>query len=204
MPDQRAAFGKALRDAVTHRQEFRLTLEFAGESAREVEAVIDNVDPEDAAAKLLFFATDVSREVLLQQKLFKADRLAQLGALVSGVAHELNNPLAAIAAFAELLAVDATSSQLRESAEVINAEAQRAGRIVRTLLDFARQRPHARQPIDLRDTVDRVVALERSALKKARVHLSTDIPDHLPDPVGDQQELQQVLLNAIVNGIQAI
>src|SRR3989442_8586159 len=201
---QRAALATALRDAVNQRQEFQLTLELAGEPARDVQAVIVNVDPIEPSPKLLFLAVDVSREVLLQRKLLQTDRLAQLGALVSGVAHELNNPLAAIAAFAELLAVDATSSQLGESAEVIHAEAERAGRIVRTLLDFARQRPHARQPIDLRDTVDRVVALERSALKKARVHLSTDIPDHIPDPVGDQQELQQVLLNGIVNAIQAI
>src|SRR5881409_2721959 len=201
---QRTALLTALRDGVQKPQQVRLGIEVGGDQVAEVEGVITNVDPGRSAAKLLFLAVDVSREVLLQRKPLQTDRLAQLGALVSGVAHELNNPLAAIAAFAELLAVDATSPQLRESAEVIHAEADRAGRIVRTLLDFARQRPHARQPIDLRDTVDRVVALERSALKKARVHLSTDIPDHLPDPVGDQQELQQVLLNGIVNAIQAI
>ena len=204
MPDQRAAFGKALRDAVTHRQEFRLSLEFAGESAREVEAVIDNVDPEDAAAKLLFFATDVSREVLLQQKLFKADRLAQLGALVSGVAHELNNPLAAIAAFAELLATGAQDPDLKESGQLIHTEAMRAGRVVQTLLDFARQRARVRQPVDLLEVVERVLALQRNALKKARVKVEVTLPADLPDVTGDPQELQQVVLNAVVNAQQAI
>src|SRR5438046_1346768 len=172
--------------------------------SRGVEAVIDNLDPEDTAAKLLFFATDVSREVLLQQKLLKADRLAQLGALVSGVAHELNNPLAAIAAFAELLATGAGDPDLKESGQLIHMEAMRAGRVVQTLLDFARQRARVREPVDLLEVVERVLALQRNALKKARVKVEVTLPADLPDVTGDAQELQQVVLNAVVNAQQAI
>src|SRR3989449_6981544 len=151
------------------RQRFRMALDFAGESVRDVDAVIENLDPRRPAPKLLFLAVDSSREVLLQRKLLEADRLSQLGSLVSGVAHELNNPLAAIAAFAEVLRADTAKAQLREAAEVIQTEAFRAGRVVQTLLDFARQRPHVRQPVDVKDVVARVGALHRSALKKARV-----------------------------------
>jgi len=205
-PADRARLATALRDALRQRQQIRLSIEGGLEATREVEAVIENVDRAhpDETPHLLFLAVDVSREVLLQRKLVQADRLSQLGALVSGVAHELNNPLAAIAAFAELLTVDATDVHLKESTHIIHAEAMRAGRVVQNLLDFARQRPRVREPVDLQDVVERVLALERSALKRARVKAVVTMPDDLPAVIGDPQELQQVVLNAVVNALDAI
>jgi signal transduction histidine kinase len=202
---QRGALAAGLRDAVTRRQEFQLTIEFAGEPTRNVHAVIVNVDPARATPKLLFVAVDVSREMLLQRRLLQADRLSQLGALVSGVAHELNNPLAAIAAFAEMLGVEPPQpAELKESADVIRGEAMRAGRIVRTLLDFARQRPRMETAVDLTEIIERVLALQRTALKKGRARVTVSVQEDLPVVTGDPQELQQVLLNGIVNARQAI
>src|SRR5437660_6899064 len=201
---QRGALAAALREAVTQRQELRLTVEYAGEPPRDVRAVIVNVDPMRQSPKLLFLALDVSRESLLQQRLLQADRLSQLGALVSGVAHELNNPLAAIAAFGEALALDPHQADLEESAEVIRSEAMRAGRIVQTLLDFARQRPRTQTAVDLGEIAERVLALQRSALKKARIRTTVSVANDVPAVAGDSQELQQVMLNAVVNARQAI
>ena len=203
---QRPVLAAALRDAVQQRQQVRLPIEFGGEPVQEVEAVIQNLDAGNnpGPPKLFFFASDISREILLQRKLLRSDRLSQLGALVSGVAHELNNPLAAIAAFAELLAGDAKDPQAKEGVEIIHAEAIRAGRVVQTLLDFARQRPHVTVAVDLKDVIDRVLALQRNALKRARVQAVVTIPDHVPAVMGDPQELQQVVLNGVVNAIQAI
>jgi two-component system NtrC family sensor kinase len=201
---QQGMLAAALRQAVARRQDVALSFEFAGEPPREVRAVIVNVDPVRAAPKLVFLALDVSREILLQQRLLQADRLSQLGALVSGVAHELNNPLAAIAAFGEALALDPHQADLEESAEVIRSEAMRAGRIVQTLLDFARQRPRMQTAVDLGEIADRVLALQRSALKKARIRATVSVSNDVPAVSGDPQELQQVVLNAVVNARQAI
>jgi len=201
---QRSPLAAALREGVAKRQRFRLAVDFAGESVREVDAVIENLDPQRATPKLLFLAIDASREVLLQRKVLEADRLSQLGSLLSGVAHELNNPLAAIAAFAEVLKADATEPGQQEAAEVIQTEALRAGRVVQTLLDFARQRPRMRGPVDIKDIVARVIALHRSALKKARVQAVDSMTSDVPAVIGDPQELQQVFLNALVNAEQAI
>jgi PAS domain S-box-containing protein len=203
---ERAGFATALRDALRQRQRIHMSIDVGGDPGREVEAVIENVDrthPEEVP-RLLFLAVDVSREVLLQRKLVQADRLSQLGALVSGVAHDLNNPLAAIAAFAELLTVDAKDAHLKESTDIIHAEAMRAGRVVQTLLDFARQRPRVHEPVDLQNLVERVLALQRSALKRARVKAVVTMADDLPEVAGDPQEVQQIILNAVVNAVDAI
>jgi CheY-like chemotaxis protein len=80
----------------------------------------------------------------------------------------------------------------------------RAGRIVQTLLDFARQRPRMQVAVDLGEIGERVLALQRSALKKARIRATMSIPPDVPAVAGDPQELQQVLLNAVVNARQAI
>jgi len=77
---------------------------------------------------------------------------------------------------------------------VIRSEAMRAGRIVQTLLDFARQRPRMQTAVDLGEIAERVLALQRSALKKARIRTTVSIPNDVPAVAGDPQELQQVML----------
>ena len=202
--EHRPALATALHDAVAERQRLQLAIEVLGDSLREVQAVLVNVDPAVASPKLLFLAVDVSREMLLQRRLLQADRLAQLGALLSAVAHELNNPLAAIAAFAELLGANQSPVELKESADIILTEAMRAGRIIGTLLDFARQRPRMQGAVDLAEVVERALALQRGALKKAGVRVDWVVLSDLPAVMGDMQELQQVVLNVVVNARQAI
>lgn len=195
---------EALERAIKTQQQCDVAFEMNTEPQREIRAVVAPVDPSRDSPRALLLAVEVSREVLLQRKLLRTDRLSQLGALVSGVAHELNNPLAAIAAFGELLANGTKDPHLRDSAQIIHGEAMRAGRIVRTLLDFARNRPRQPQPVDLANVVDRVINLQRSALKKARVRVEVLLAPNLPLVNGDPGEMQQVVLNAVVNAQQAI
>lgn len=195
----------ALRAAGAETQRLTVAVEIPGRDApREAQLIIAATDGESGSSRRLCLVHDISREILLQRRLVQADRLSQLGALVSGVAHELNNPLAAIAAFAELLEEGTPDAAVAESAHIIHGEALRAGRVIRTLLDFAKHQQRTLQPVALPDVVDRVLALQRSALKKARITTSVAFGSQLPNIRGDPRELQQVLLNAVVNATQAI
>jgi signal transduction histidine kinase len=195
----------ALRAAATETQRLTVAVEIPGRDApREAQLIIAGTDTEGPSSRRLCLVHDISREILLQRRLVQADRLSQLGVLVSGVAHELNNPLAAIAAFAELLEEGNPDPTVAESAHIIAGEALRAGRVIRTLLDFAKHQQRTVQPVALPDVVDRVLALQRSALKKARITTSVSFGSQLPLIRGDPRELQQVLLNAVVNSAQAI
>ncbi len=195
----------ALRHAILEPQQLELTLNAGGAGeAQTVRTQVLNVSGSLDAPELLFWITDPAPRPELRRKLLLAERLAQLGGLISGVAHDLNNPLSATAAFAEVLLADAPRESLRESAEIIRSEAVRAGRILRALIEFAQSRAPARGPVDLRAVVERVLSLEHPALERASVQVSVRAPLDLPAVCGDAQELDQVVLKAVMNARQAI
>jgi two-component system NtrC family sensor kinase len=128
-----------------------------------------------------------------------------IGQLVAGVAHELNNPLASIIAFSQLMRRDPRLPEdMRRDADLLVAEADRTRRIVQNLLDFARQRPPERHPTHLRRIVESVLSLQSYGLGAGRIDLSVDIPESTPLVAIDRAQLQQVVLNLTLNAIQAI
>lgn len=159
----------------------------------------------DGASRLLILVRDLTAEAELQAELVQAQKMDALGQLVSGVAHELNNPLAAIVAFSQLIRRDPSLPEaLRRDADTLNQEADRTRRIVQNLLDFARQRPPERHPTRLDALVRTVLELQAYNLSTGRIEVELDIPPTLPVVPIDRSQLQQVLLNLTRNAMQAI
>jgi len=141
----------------------------------------------------------------LQHELIQAQKMEAIGQLVSGVAHELNNPLAAIIAFSQLIRSDPRLPEdLRHDADLLVQEADRTRRIVQNLLDFARQRPPERHLTSLRSLVTSIVDLQSYLINSSQVDVQIQIPDDAPLVPLDRAQMQQVLLNLTLNGIQSI
>ena len=138
------------------------------------------------------------------QELVHAEKMASLGQMISGVAHELNNPLATILAWSERLADGPLDPVSRRGVGVITAEAQRAARIVRNLLTFARKRQSTRTLVNVNRLVHDTLALRASEQRLGNITVSTDLAADLPDVFVDGHQIQQVLLNLVINAEQAM
>jgi len=159
----------------------------------------------DGAPRSLLRIRDLTEQDRLQAELIQAQKMEATGQLVSGVAHELNNPLAAILGFSQLIRQDpALPEDLRNNADLLVEEASRTRRIVQNLLDFARQRPPERYPTSIRALVDSVMTLQSYTIGKGQVELELDIPDDLPTVELDRGQLQQVLINLTHNAVYAM
>jgi two-component system NtrC family sensor kinase len=147
---------------------------------------------------------DLTESKLIARRTALSDKQATLGRLVAGVAHEINNPLAAVVSHAELLQErDDLDVEARQSLGVIHTEGRRAGRIVRDLLAFARQRPVARTRVDLSEIALQCIALRESYARAAGIHVtvqSTGAAMVQADP----DQLKQVFLNLLGNAEDAV
>lgn len=150
-------------------------------------------------------AAGLSSPERLRQELTQAQRMEAIGQLVPGIAHELNNPLAAIMAFGQLLVRDPRlPTDLRRDAELLLGEAARTRRIVQNLLDFARRRPLERHPSNLRPLVESVLDLQSYAIGSQAIQVEVAIEPDIPPLLLDRALMQQVLLNLTLNAIQSL
>ena len=149
--------------------------------------------------------TDITDAAMLQGKLIHAEKMAAVGQLVSGVAHEVNNPLTAILGFADLLLEqEDVPESARKNLNVIVQEAQRTKMIVQNLLSFARQMPAERRPVRVNPILRQTLQLRAYDFASHGVDIVERLSEEIPDVVGDAQQLQQVFLNIINNAYDAV
>src|SRR3954471_14676894 len=148
---------------------------------------------------------DVTEQQALETQLVQSEKLAAVGQLVSGVAHELNNPLTSIAGLSEfLLEQKELGTKDRGHLQVIQEQAERAGRIVRNLLTFARKGTGERAPVDINDVIRRTLSLTAYDMKLKDITVTRELSGALPAVLGDLNGLQQVVLNLVTNAAHAL
>jgi two-component system NtrC family sensor kinase len=158
---------------------------------------------EGAGRAILVFEDQTDRH-RLQDRLIQAEKLSAIGQLIAGVAHDLNNPLTSVVGFADFLAeAPDVPARIREPLRVIQQEAERASKIVKNLLSFAR-RQEARQTAGIRPILEATLGLFRNQLSADRIALELVCPPDLPDLELNPNQIQQVFVNLIQNAAQAI
>jgi PAS domain S-box-containing protein len=140
-----------------------------------------------------------------QEQLLHSEKLAAVGQLISGVAHELNNPLTAILGYSQLLTSSGQMGQQGiEYADKLYKQAQRTHRIVQNLLSFARQHKPERAPVQINQTLEETLALRDYDLRMSNIRVHLDFAPGLPVTAADPHQLQQVFLNMVNNAVDAI
>jgi signal transduction histidine kinase len=146
--------------------------------------------------------TDMKR---LQTEAAHSARLASLGELAAGVAHEINNPISGIIGCAEFLAGEHEEGETPpEMLDIIIQESHRIAKITGNLLSFSRKQPHVLKPVQVQEVMADALALEAKLFQKNRINIKCDIPEQLPMVMADSQQLQQVFINLLNNARYAL
>jgi two-component system NtrC family sensor kinase len=147
---------------------------------------------------------NVSAERRVEEQLRHTEKMVALGELVAGVAHEINNPLTGISAFAQMLLEEPLVGDQRESVQLIKQESDRAKAVIRDLLIFARRAEPRIGPVQLNELIQQTLRLRAYPLRNAGIAVSLDLDADAPPVSGDLQKLQQVIINLLANAEHAM
>ncbi len=148
---------------------------------------------------ILGIIRDITEQKKMQENLMATDRLASIGELTSGMAHELNNPLTSVIGFSELLMEQPLPESIREDVEMMCREAKRTAEVVKNMLTFARRHPTVKQPVNINDIIKKVLEIRAYDHKLNNIKVIPCLAEDLPQTQVDYFQLQQVFLNIIIN-----
>ena len=149
-------------------------------------------------------AREVTESLLIEQHLAQREKLAAMGQMMTGAAHELNNPLTAILGVSDLLRENAADEATRRRADLILQQARRAAGIVQNLLAFSRPAAQGNEKVGLSEMIERALLSQRKSLSERNIRVKTDVAPDLPLIEGDARLLTQVFTNLIANAEQSI
>ncbi|MFQ6094259.1 MAG: PAS domain S-box protein, partial [bacterium] len=163
------------------------------------------VDSKSKITGAVHVVRDITEREQLKSQLLQSEKMSALGQLISGAAHELNNPMTGVLGYAQLLLTSPDlPEKAKQSLEKINQEAERARKIVQNLLTFARQRKPEKRRVQINEIVGRTLELRAYEMKVSDIELIKDFGADIPSLLADEHQLQQVFMNIIINAEQAM
>ena len=154
--------------------------------------------------EVLVILHDITEEREMQERLYQTDRLASLGEMAAGIAHELNNPLTGVVALSQLILESGAPPEIKADLEAISNEGQRAASVVKNLLSFARSHTLSTQPVAINTVIMEVLQLRAYEHRVNNIEVVTHFAPDLPEILADRFQMQQVFLNIVLNGEQAM
>jgi len=154
--------------------------------------------------KVIVIFEDITEELALQDRLLQTHALASLGKMASALAHELNNPLAAILGYSSLLQLESVPDKVKEALKEIELHARRASNIVKAIADFAEQKPAPKFKINVNQLLEETIAFHLSELKASKVEVFKEFDPTLSETGGDPYQLQKAFEQIIINAEQAL